>query len=80
MITYEAILGEISLLQAARDSLPSNVHIGALFDLQIRRLWEQAEAIVSARKVRVGPVLSVNVVSDAYAASSWTGFPAHRGH
>ena len=65
MITYEALLGEISLIQAARDSLPSNVHIGALFDLQIRRLWEQAEAIASARQVRVGTVLSVNVVSSS---------------
>ncbi len=59
MITYEAILSEISLAQAARDSLPSNVHIGALFDLQIRRLWEQAAAIVGTGEIRVGHSLPV---------------------
>ena len=35
MTTYEALMGEISAIQSARDSLPNNLHIGALFELVI---------------------------------------------
>ena len=44
MTTYEALMGEISAIQSARDSLPNNLHIGALFELVIDRLSQHAEA------------------------------------
>ena len=50
MITYEAMMGEISALEAARDSLPRNSHIMALFELAISRLAEQADALLRARQ------------------------------
>ena len=52
MITYEALIGEISAIQAARDSLPRNLHIAALFDLSIDRLAERAESMNHEKPVR----------------------------
>ena len=49
MITYEAMMGEISMMEAARDSLPRGAHVGALFDLAISRLSEQADAVLRAQ-------------------------------
>jgi hypothetical protein len=58
MTTYKALLREIAAVQTARDSLPSDTHIGALFDLTLRRLWEHAEAAYVPSDVNVwdGPV------------------------
>jgi hypothetical protein len=44
MTTYEALLNEIIAIQAARNSLPSDCHLEALFDLTILRLSDHAEA------------------------------------
>ena len=61
---YKALLGEITLIQAARDSLPNDVHIGALFDLELRRLLALAEARISPRRNPVGIVPLVKAGSD----------------
>jgi hypothetical protein len=58
MTTYQALRREISAVQAARDSLPTDTHIGALFDFTIRRLWEHAEATaVSATDAWEGSIV-----------------------
>jgi hypothetical protein len=44
MTPYEALLSEILTVQAARDSLPSDTHVGALFELTILRLSDHADA------------------------------------
>jgi hypothetical protein len=44
MTTYEALLSEILAIQAARNLLPSDSHVEALFELTILRLSEHAEA------------------------------------
>ena len=45
MNTYEALLREISAMQSARDSVPSDLDVRALFDLVIMRLSDYAEVI-----------------------------------
>jgi hypothetical protein len=50
MITYDALMGEIAAIESARDSLPRNIHVCALFELAISRLSEQADAIKRARR------------------------------
>jgi hypothetical protein len=44
MNTYDALLSEIDAMESARDSLPSDVPVRALFDLVIMRLADYAEA------------------------------------
>jgi hypothetical protein len=65
MTMYEALLGEISMIRAERDSLPSDTHVGALFDLTITRLREQAEPFNGFRRGPDGIVLPFVEVSDA---------------
>lgn len=45
MNTHEALLREISAMQSARDSVPSDLPVRALFDLVIMRLSDYAEAV-----------------------------------
>ena len=45
MNTHETLVREISAMQFARDSLPSDVFVRTLFDLVVMRLSDHAEAI-----------------------------------
>jgi hypothetical protein len=45
-LAYEALLGEILALETARDSLPPNSEIAALFGFTIARLAELVDAIL----------------------------------
>jgi hypothetical protein len=65
MTTYEALLAEISVVQTARDRLPNDTHVGALFDFTIGRLWEQADANIHSAKVFGGIARPFVAISDS---------------
>lgn len=50
MTAYEVLIGEILEVQAARDSLPRDTHIGTLCDFTVTRLLEDAETCILPRR------------------------------
>ena len=50
MTPLAVVLADIAALEAARDALPNNSHIAALFSLTVYRLEEEAHAMRRAKR------------------------------
>jgi hypothetical protein len=45
MTPYEVLLSDMRIIEEARETLPDNAHINALFDLTLGRLRAHADAM-----------------------------------